>query len=452
MAKYFGTDGVRGVANTPPITSELALRLGQAAGQVFRKYTPHARPTVVIGKDTRLSGYMLESALQSGFTSMGFYCLIVGPLPTPAVAMLTRSLRADLGVMVTASHNEFIDNGIKLFSADGIKISPKMQEEIEYLMENPEKIELASPDKIGKAVRLDDAIGRYTEFCKMSVPKTLSLEGMRIVVDCAHGAAYKIAPKVLWEMGAQVVRIGCEPDGHNINRNCGAVHPEAMCEAVKSHGADLGISLDGDADRLIMCDEKGKVLDGDQIIAAIATYMKKNKTLKNGVVGTVMSNMGMEDYFKKLGVEFVRTPVGDHHVERAMREGEHNIGGESSGHIIFSDFATTGDGLLAALQFLDVMKEEGVQASKLGATFKPFPQKLHNIRVENDDLAEKMLTHVSVTTHIQSVEKDLNGEGRVLIRKSGTEPLVRVMVEARKNDLVETYTKSIVKTMELVVS
>lgn len=452
MAKYFGTDGVRGVANTAPITSELALRLGQAAGQVFRKYTPHSRPTVVIGKDTRLSGYMLESAIQSGFNSMGFYCLLVGPLPTPAVAMLTQSLRADVGVMVTASHNEFMDNGIKLFSADGIKISQRVQDEIEYLMEHPEKIELVAPDKIGKSIRLDDAVGRYTEFCKMSVPKKLSLEGVRIVVDCAHGACYKIAPKVLWELGAQVVRIGCDPDGHNINRACGAVHPEAMCEAVKSHGADLGISLDGDADRLIMCDEKGTVMDGDQIIAAIASHMHDKGTLKKGVVGTVMSNMGMEDYFCEKGVEFVRTPVGDHHVELAMREGGHNIGGESSGHIIFSDYATTGDGLLAALQFLDVMKEKGVQASVLGHTFKPFPQKLHNIRVASDALAEKMLTNSKVTAHIKEVEASLNGSGRVLVRKSGTEPLVRVMVEAREVEMVESYTQSIVETMELVVS
>jgi phosphoglucosamine mutase len=451
MAKYFGTDGVRGVANTPPITSELALRLGQAAAQVFRKHTKHTRPTVVIGKDTRLSGYMLESALQSGFTSMGFYCLIVGPLPTPAVAMLAGSLRADLGVMVTASHNEFMDNGIKLFSADGVKIFPKMRDEIEHLMENPEKIELASPDKIGKAVRLDDAIGRYTEFCKMSVPKSLSLEGMRIVIDCANGAAYKIAPKVLWELGAQVVRIGCEPDGHNINRACGAVHPEAMCETVIQHGADLGISLDGDADRLIMCDEKGKVMDGDQIIAAIATYMHKNKRLRNGVVGTVMSNMGMEDYLGKLSIPFLRTPVGDHHVEQAMREHGHNIGGESSGHIIFSDYATTGDGLLAALQFLDVMKELGVAASKLGSTFKPFPQKLHNIRVESDEIADKILNNAKVKSHIKGVEKSLSGKGRVLIRKSGTEPLVRVMVEANQNQLVEDHTRSIVEAMELVI-
>ena len=428
------------------------MRLGQATGQVFRKYSPHGRPTVVIGKDTRLSGYMLESALQSGFTSMGFYCLIVGPLPTPAVAMLTQSLRSDIGVMVTASHNEFIDNGIKIFGSDGVKISHKMQDEIEHLMENPDEIKLVSPDKIGKSVRLDDAIGRYTEFCKMSVPKNLSLEGLRIVVDCANGAAYKIAPKVLWELGAQVVRIGCDPDGHNINRNCGAVHPQAMCDAVKSHGADLGISLDGDADRLIMCDENGKVLDGDQIIAAIATNMHKKKTLKKGVVGTVMSNMGMEEYFKDLDIEFVRTPVGDHHVGLAMREDGHNIGGESSGHVIFSDYATTGDGLLAALQFLDVMKEESTNASTLGSTFKAFPQKLHNIKVENDKIAEEMLTNSKVTSYIKNIEQDLNGDGRILIRKSGTEPLVRVMVEARETDMVENYTKSLVETMELVVA
>ena len=314
--KYFGTDGIRGKANKYPITADMALRIGQAAGQVLAEHIEEGRPTVVIGKDTRLSGYMIESALQAGFTSVGFFCLLVGPMPTPAVAMLTRSLRADLGVMITASHNPYDDNGIKLFKPDGTKLNGELVKKIEALIDNPEQIELAAPEQVGKALRIDDAVGRYIESCKRAVPKYFDLDGMKMVVDCAHGATYHIAPKTFWELGAKVIRLGTEPDGFNINEGCGALHPEHMREAVLKEGADLGVALDGDGDRLFLCDANGNIMDGDQILAAMATFMKERGRLKgDAVVGTVMTNMGCEKYLNSLGLELIRTPVGDHHVE-----------------------------------------------------------------------------------------------------------------------------------------
>ncbi|MDD9912452.1 MAG: phosphoglucosamine mutase [Alphaproteobacteria bacterium] len=433
--KYFGTDGIRTEANTFPMTPDMALRIGQAAGQVFRKMSPHARPTVVIGKDTRLSGYMFESALQAGFTSVGFYCLQVGPLPTPAVAMLTRSLRADLGLMITASHNPFQDNGIKLFTPDGIKLSKEKVLEIEHLIDNPSDIRLCKEDKIGRAVRLDDAVGRYIEFCKTSIPKEFGLHGMRIVVDCANGAAYRIAPKIFWELGAQVVRIGVAPDGLNINRNCGATSPEAMCRAVEQHGANLGIALDGDGDRLIMCDEHGNVIDGDQILAFVGAHMQEKNQLKgNGVVATVMSNMGLERFLEDKGMHLHRTKVGDHYVEAAMRENGYNLGGESSGHLIFQDYATTGDGILAALQVLNVLRQQGIPASKIGKSFQPWPLKMENLIVPDGAKAAKVLEKASVKKAVEKAEKILGDEGRVILRKSGTEPLIRVTVEAQAEE------------------
>ena len=435
--KYFGTDGIRARANSKSMTPELALRIGQAAGQVFKKMSPHTRPTVVIGKDTRLSGYMFESALQAGFTSVGVYCLIVGPLPTPAVAMLARSLRADVGVMITASHNPYHDNGIKIFTPSGIKLCKEKVLEIENLIDNPDQIQLAMDDKIGRAVRLDDAVGRYIEYCKTSVPKDFGLHGMRIVVDCAHGAAYKIAPKILWELGAQVIRIGAAPDGLNINRQCGATSTEAMCKAVEQHGADVGIALDGDGDRLIMCDEKGRVIDGDQILAAMALHYQETGQLKgDGVVATVMSNMGFESFLEERGLHLKRTPVGDHHVEAAMREGGYNLGGETSGHLIFRDYTTTGDGTMAALQVLSVMRQQGWNGSRVAKTFEAWPMTLENIRLPEGSDAGAVLESAALKNAIEKAENSLATDGRLLIRKSGTEPLIRVMVEAREEGMV----------------
>ena len=452
--KYFGTDGIRGTANSFPMTPEIALKVGQAAGQYFRKKTKHNRPTVIIGKDTRVSGYMVESALQAGFNSVGFYTLLVGPMPTPAVAFLTRSLRADLGVMISASHNPFGDNGIKLFGPDGFKLPDAVELEIEAMMdgesENP--IVLADPDKIGKAVRVEDAMGRYIESCKAAVSENLTLDGLRIVVDCANGAAYKVAPKILWELGAQVIRIGAEPDGFNINRNCGALHTDNLRQTVQSHGADLGIALDGDADRLILCDETGAIIDGDQIMATIGAYMHKQGKLKgNGVVATQMSNMGLEKYLEREGMHLIRTNVGDRYVMEGMREGGYNIGGEASGHMILLDHATTGDGLLAALKFLEVMRVEGTRASVLGHRFTPFPQILENIKLPSRELADKILEDDGVKACIADVEKELGNSGRVLIRKSGTEPLVRVMVEAEDKEIVQQYVSKIVDCMNTLV-
>lgn len=449
--KYFGTDGIRGRANAFPMTVEIAMKVGQAAGQIFKEKTKHARPTVVIGKDTRVSGYMVESALQAGFTSVGFFTLLVGPMPTPAVSFLTRSLRADLGVMISASHNEFMDNGIKLFGPDGFKLPDAVEHEIEALMDgsSEREIQLADAAKLGKAVRIEDAVGRYIESCKMAVSNDFRLDGMRIVVDCANGAAYKIAPKILWELGAQVIRIGVEPDGYNINRNCGALHTNGLKKAVQTHGADIGIALDGDADRLILCDELGNIIDGDQIMATVGSYMNKKGLLKgSGVVATQMSNMGLEKYLENEGMHLVRTKVGDRYVMEGMREGGYNFGGEASGHMIVLDHATTGDGLLAALKFLEVMRAEGTRASVLGHRFTPYPQKLENITLPNRDMADSIIKETSVQSMIEQVESELAGNGRVLIRKSGTEPLIRVMVEAEDEAKMQEGVEKIVSAMK----
>lgn len=451
--KYFGTDGIRGEANTGVLRPDMLVHLGQAAGVVVaRKMAKpgHAgKPTVVIGKDTRLSGYMIESALEAGFTSVGFTCLLLGPLPTPAVAMLTRSLRADLGVMITASHNPYHDNGIKMFTPDGIKLNGGYVEDIEDLLDHPDRIPLVGPDDVGKALRVEDAVGRYIEFVKTSVPTGLRFDGLKLVVDCAHGAAYKIAPRIFWELGAQVVRLGSEPDGFNINNEVGATSPAALSKAVVAHGAQLGIALDGDADRLILVDEKGQVLDGDLIIAAMAQYLKAQGKLRGGgVVSTVMSNMGMQRFIESMGLELVRTPVGDHHVEAKMREGGYNLGGEQSGHLIFRDFATTGDGILAALQMLAFLKERDIAASELPRLYKPWPQKTENVRLPSGSDAGKVLDSKAVQAAIKAAEKTLGSRGRVLVRKSGTEPLIRVMVEAEDKALMLSELEGLVAAVK----
>jgi phosphoglucosamine mutase len=424
--KLFGTDGIRGTANKPPMDAGTALRLGQAAGRFFNRGTHRHR--VVIGKDTRLSGYMLEPALTAGFIGAGMDVMIVGPMPTPAIAMLTRSLRADLGVMVSASHNPFEDNGIKLFGPDGFKLSDAEEAQIEALMDAPNFQEgLAAPSKLGRASRLEDAPGRYIEAAKATFPKGRSLEGKRIVLDCANGAAYKVAPTVLWELGAEVVSVGVSPDGVNINRDCGATAPGRLAELVKERRADLGIALDGDADRLVLADEQGRIVDGDQILAVIAGSWHRAGRLSGGaVVATVMSNLGLEKHLSGMGLALHRTKVGDRYVAERMRESGCNLGGEQSGHMILSDFATTGDGLVAALQVLALLVEEGRPASEVCRRFAPLPQKLVNIRYSGPS----PLGDEQVERAIRDAGQKLAGRGRVLVRASGTEPLIRVMAEA----------------------
>jgi phosphoglucosamine mutase len=442
--KYFGTDGIRGLANGPVLRPHVIVKIGQAAAQVIRARCGHSSPTVVIGKDTRLSGYMIESSLQAAFTSMGFTCLLVGPLPTPAVAMLTRSLRADLGVMITASHNPYQDNGIKFFGPDGVKINSSMVDDVEALVDNPLRLDLTGCDHIGKAERLEDAVGRYIEFVKTSVPNHLRFDGVKLVVDCAHGAAYRIAPRIFWEMGADVVRLGTAPDGFNINDKVGATHPATLAAAVIEHQAHLGIALDGDADRLILVDERGEILDGDVILAAMAQHLKNHGKLQGGaVVATVMSNMGFEDFLRGLGVALHRTAVGDHYVEAGMRQYGCNLGGEQSGHLIFRDYATTGDGILAALQVLAFLADTGKKPSSLKALFTPWPQRLENIRLPEGVAASEILARAKVGEAIANAEALLGADGRVLVRKSGTEPLIRVMVEARTEAAVQQHLQAI---------
>jgi len=424
--KLFGTDGIRGTANKPPMDAATALRLGQAAGRFFNRGTHRHR--VVIGKDTRLSGYMLEPALTAGFIGAGMDVMIVGPLPTPAISLLTRSLRADLGVMISASHNPFEDNGIKLFGPDGLKLSDEEEAGIEALMAGPDNgAGLAAPHRLGRASRLEDAPGRYIEAAKASFPKGRSLEGLRIALDCANGAAYKVAPTVLWELGAEVVSLGVNPDGSNINRDCGATAPGRLAELVRERRADLGIALDGDADRLVLVDERGNSVDGDQIIALIAGSWQRDGRLKGGgVVTTVMSNLGLERHLRDLGITLHRTKVGDRYVGERMRETGCNIGGEQSGHVILSDFATTGDGLVAALQVLALLVEEGKPASVACSRFPPMPQKLVNIRYAG----ASPLEDPEVEKAIAAIGDSLGTRGRVLVRASGTEPLIRIMTEA----------------------
>jgi phosphoglucosamine mutase len=429
--RLFGTDGIRGKANTDPMTAGTALRLGQAAGLLFTR--GEYRHRVVIGKDTRLSGYMIEPALTAGFVGAGMDVTLLGPLPTPAVAMLTRSLRADLGVMISASHNPYEDNGIKLFGPDGNKLSDEREIEIEALMDFGFGERLAEPQLLGRAARLDDAAGRYIEAAKASFPRGLRLDGLRIVIDCANGAAYKVAPTVLWELGATVIPLGVAPDGFNINKGCGSTVPEFICAKVLEHGAHLGIALDGDADRLLIADENGELVDGDQILGLIAETWHQAGTLRGGgIVATVMSNLGLERHLQSLGLALHRTKVGDRYVAEHMRATGMNVGGEQSGHLIMSDFATTGDGLLAALQVLAVLVQKGRPASEVCQVFRRLPQRLKNVRFSGPS----PLRDERVQAAILEQELRLNGTGRVLIRESGTEPLVRVMAEGEDQALV----------------
>jgi phosphoglucosamine mutase len=427
--KYFGTDGIRGTANEDPMTAETALKIGMAAGREF--YRGDHRHRVLIGKDTRLSGYMLEPALTAGFTSVGMDVILVGPMPTPAVAMLTRSLRADLGVMLSASHNPFEDNGIKLFGPDGFKLSDDDETRIEQRLEaGPD---LVKSERLGRAQRLEDAGGRYIEFIKRTYASERTLDNLKIVIDCANGAGYKVAPTVLWELGAEVIPIGVNPTGTNINERCGSTSPTALSEQVVAHGADIGIALDGDADRLVIADETGCVLDGDQVMAMIAQRWHKTGRLRGGaVVATVMSNLGLELFLRERGLKLHRVKVGDRYVLEHMRANGLNLGGEQSGHIIISDHATTGDGLLVALQVLALVTDEGRPVSEVGRLFEPVPQLLKNIPVTGD----VSLECDGVQSAITAAEWRLGDKGRVLIRKSGTEPLVRVMAEGFDSALV----------------
>ncbi|MEO5336981.1 MAG: phosphoglucosamine mutase [Magnetospirillum sp. WYHS-4] len=445
--RLFGTDGIRGTANTEPMTAETALRVGMAAGRHFTR--GQHRHRVIIGKDTRLSGYMLEPALQAGFVSMGMDVILVGPMPTPAIAMLTRSMRCDLGVMISASHNPFQDNGIKLFGPDGFKLSDDVEIEIETLMDNGTAEHLAMPAKLGRARRLDDALGRYMEFVKQTFPKGLRLDGLRIVVDCANGAAYKVAPDVLWELGAEVIPLGVEPDGFNINKDCGSTQVGPMCRKVAEVQADLGIALDGDADRVMIADEKGSLIDGDQIMGLIALDWHRTGRLKGGgLVATVMSNLGLENRLKGQGLALHRTQVGDRYVVEQMRAQGQNVGGEQSGHIILGDYSTTGDGLIAALQVLAVLVEQGKPASQVCRIFDPLPQVLRNVRFRTG----QPLEDAKVKQAIAVGEQQLAGTGRVLIRKSGTEPLIRVMAEGEDEDRVRAVVDDIVAAVEMVAA
>jgi len=437
--KYFGTDGIRGRANRFPITPELALKVGMAAGLAFRQ--GEYRHRVVIGKDTRLSGYMIETALVSGFTAVGVDVLQLGPMPTPAVAMLTRSMRADLGVMISASHNPFDDNGIKLFGPDGYKLSDEVEHEIEALIDSDLDPRLADSADLGRARRIEGVHARYSEFAKRTLHRDVSFEGIRVVVDCANGAGYRVAPEALWELGAEVVAIGVEPDGLNINRDVGSTSPETLAQKVREVRADIGIALDGDADRVILVDEKGHIIDGDQLMAVIAqSWAEDGRLSKPGIVATVMSNLGLERHLKDMGLDLVRTPVGDRYVSEAMRAQGYNVGGEQSGHIILSDYATTGDGLLAALQVLSVVKKQDRPVSEVCRRFEPLPQVLKNVRYRSGT----PLTRPAVKSAIEAASSKLGENGRLVIRPSGTEPVIRVMAEGVDRDLVEKVVEDVV--------
>jgi phosphoglucosamine mutase len=442
--RYFGTDGIRGKANKFPMTAETALRVGMAAGKHFRRGGDR-RHLVVIGKDTRLSGYMIEPALVAGFTSVGMDVRLFGPLPTPGVAMMTRSLRADMGVMISASHNSYQDNGIKLFGPDGQKLSDDVELEIEALMDSGLEDDLAASDRLGRVQRIDDAQARYVEIVKSTFPRRMTLSGLRIVVDCAHGAAYKVAPAALYELGAEVIALGDSPDGFNINEECGSTDPQLMAAKVREYRADLGLALDGDADRVIIADERGTIVDGDQIIGLIAkTWRAQGRLSKPGVVTTVMSNLALERYLKSQKIKLERTPVGDRYVAAKMREDGYNVGGEQSGHVVLSDFAPTGDGLIAALQVLAAMVEEGKRASELLGLFTPYPQILENVRLVNGVSVDAP----AVKSAIAAAEARLGDTGRVLVRKSGTEPLLRVMAEGEDEAAVRAAVREIVEAVK----
>ena len=441
--KYFGTDGVRGLANAFPMTPDIALKLGAAAGRHFRKDQKQHR--VVIGKDTRRSSYMFENALTAGFTSTGMDVYLLGPVPTPAVGVLTRSMRADVGVMISASHNSYLDNGIKFFGPEGFKLSDKVELEIEKLLDD--EIEYAASQNIGMAKRIDDALGRYMEFAKSAFPRKKLLNGLKVVVDCANGAAYKAAPIVFWELGAEVISIGVNPDGYNINKDCGSTHPQNAAKAVLEHNADVGICLDGDADRLILIDNKGNIADGDQLMGLIASqWSSKGKLANNTLVATVMSNMGLERYLNTLDIKLLRTNVGDRYVVEAMRKFGYNLGGEQSGHIVMTDYATTGDGLMAALQFLNALVESKCTSSELIKVFEPMPQLLRNVRLNNSE----SLDNLKVKESIKAGENAFGDIGRILIRKSGTEPLLRVMGECEDPKLLKAVIGNIVETVDAI--
>ncbi len=445
MRRYFGTDGIRGRVNQAPMTAETAMRVGMAAGRLFRRGAHRHR--VLIGKDTRLSGYMLESALTAGFTATGMDVILVGPMPTPAVAMLTRSMRCDIGVMISASHNPYQDNGLKLFGPEGFKLSDTREAEIERLMEAGLESGLAPPDEIGRARRLDDVEGRYIEYVKASLPAGFSLGGLKLVIDCANGAAYKVAPTVLWELGAEVIAIATEPDGRNINAECGSTHPETMARLVRENRADLGIALDGDADRVVLADERGELVDGDQLLALIAEHQQAEERLKGGaVVATVMSNLGLERHLERLGLALRRTRVGDRYVLEEMRASGCNIGGEQSGHIILSDVSTTGDGLVSALQALRAVRESERPASEELRRFTPLPQLLKNVRLPARD--SDPLSDEDVRRAIAGIEARLAGRGRLVIRKSGTEPVVRVMAEGEDHTEVAALVDEVCALIE----
>ncbi len=441
--KLFGTDGIRGKANVAPVTAETAMQVAMAAA-IELKRGPH-RHRVVIGKDTRLSGYLLEPAMTAGFISMGVDVMLLGPMPTPAVAMLTRSLRADLGVVISASHNPYQDNGIKFFGADGYKLSDDVEASIERRVAEDLSANRVASAELGRASRLDDERGRYIESVKSSFPKGLRLDGLKIVVDCANGAAYKVAPRVLWELGAEVVSIGVSPDGTNINKECGATAPAVMQEMVVKHGADLGIALDGDADRVIMCDETGHVIDGDQIMALIArSWHQSGQLIGNGVVATVMSNLGFERFLSSLKLTLKRMPVGDRYVVDHMRTNNYNVGGEQSGHIILGDYSTTGDGLIAALQVLAVIRQLDKPASEVCKVFEPVPQLLKNVRYKTPISLEAK----PMQDAIREAEGRLGKSGRILVRQSGTEPLIRVMAEGDDEKLVTSVVQELCSFVE----
>lgn len=440
--KYFGTDGIRGTANRFPMTADIAQRLGMAAGHYFNRGSHRHR--VVIAKDTRLSGYMIENALTSGFLAMGMDVLLVGPMPTPAVAFLARAMRADLGVMISASHNPYQDNGLKLFGPDGYKLSDAVELEIESHMDDDLSALYADPEKVGRAKRLDDASGRYIEFVKSTFPKHLRLDGLKIVIDCANGAGYQVGPIILWELGAEVVAIHKTPNGTNINKECGSTHPESLCEAVLNEGAHLGIALDGDADRITVVDEKGQVLDGDQLMAMIADYANRNGQLKGGgIAATLMSNLGLERFLRARGIALHRTKVGDRYVMEAMKAQGLNIGGEQSGHLILGDYATTGDALIAGLQILAALLEDGRPASAAMQQFTPVPQLLKNVRFSG----ASPLLREDVKTAIVAIEKTLGRDGRIVVRPSGTEPLIRIMIEGEDRAMIEAMAEELAQMM-----
>ena len=437
MGSYFGTDGIRGRANGV-ITPELALKVGQAAGLVFRR--GEYRHRVVIGKDTRLSGYMIENALVAGFTSVGVDPLLLGPVPTPAVAMLTRSMRADMGVMISASHNPFEDNGIKIFGPDGYKLSDEVEHQIETLLDSDLGPQLAKSAELGRARRVDDVRARYVEFAKLTLPRSLSLDGLRVVIDCAHGAGYRVAPEALWELGAEVIPIGVDPDGFNINREVGSTDPQALIRKVREVRADVGIALDGDADRVLLVDELGRPVNGDQVMAVIAQSWKDDGRLSRpGIVATVMSNLGLERHLASIGLTLARTGVGDRHVLEHMREHGYNLGGEQSGHIILSDYTTTGDGLISALQVLAVVRRLDKPVSQVCHRFDPVPQLLKNVRTASREAADAQ----PVQHAIAEGERRLGAGGRLLIRPSGTEPVIRVMGEGDDPAVLESVVDSI---------